>query len=117
LCHHREDRKRRRSQKKRAHKAKEAAAEAAAAQKAAAEGGAAAVAGRKSLKAQMAAAKSSGLIQAGIRPGQKHGKSEFGKSTAAFARIQETRDAAASGKKVKKPAKEQGGLSSSALKL
>jgi hypothetical protein len=94
----REERKRRRAKKKRTAKAKEAAAAEASAQKAAAEGGAAAVAGRKSYQARMAAAVSSGLVKKGLVAG-KHGKAEFGKSTAAFAKIQETRDAGALGKK------------------
>ena len=54
------------------------------------------MAGRKSYQAQMAAAVSSGLVKKGLVAG-KHGKAEFGKSTAAFAKSQEVRDAAAAG--------------------
>eukprot|EP00798_Chlamydomonas_sp_ICE-L_P023703 gene23703-9244_t len=91
----REERKRRRATKKRSSKASKAQKETDQRRRSTAEGGTALVSGRKSVAAATAAI--SGGKKGAPVVGKTHARTEFGKSTAVFAKLQEQQDQAKAG--------------------
>lgn len=106
----REDRKRRRARKKASGKAEKQQKESDRRARAVAKGGEAPIAGRKALSETLKAGGSGRggvVVKNGVAAasgGGSSGRSEFGKSTAVFARIQEHRDQSAANKAAGKDA-------------